>query len=188
MAGEGGGTGEPPGDGAGLALTTAYEGIPLFFFAQRAVRGDAVTAEAVVTESLYSQMDAALPSARLEQMTPHASSFAKGYCSEIRQAAHMSPTRYVAACLSWNDSPLDGIARQTMRSAVSREKRGLSAHPRPVLSMRRPIAVQPLAALTPRVWPALFRPLSCASPVLCSSPPCHAGSRAYHGSRCRPDH
>ena len=50
------------------AVTAAYEGIPLFFFAQRAVRGDAVTAEAVVTESLYSQMDAALPSARLEQI------------------------------------------------------------------------------------------------------------------------
>ncbi|WP_300774620.1 hypothetical protein [uncultured Desulfovibrio sp.] len=50
------------------AVTAAYEGVPLFFFAQRAVRGDAVTAEAVVTESLYSQMDAALPSARLEQI------------------------------------------------------------------------------------------------------------------------
>ena len=50
------------------AVTAAYEGVPLFFFAQRAVRGDAVTAEAVVTESLYSQMDAALPSARLGQI------------------------------------------------------------------------------------------------------------------------
>ena len=51
-----------------FAVTTAYEGIPLFFFAQREIRGDAVTAEAVVTESLYSQMDAALPYGRLEQM------------------------------------------------------------------------------------------------------------------------
>lgn len=50
------------------AVTAAYEGIPLFFFAQRAVHGDPKAAEAVVTKSLYSQMDAALPSARLEQM------------------------------------------------------------------------------------------------------------------------
>lgn len=61
-----------PGSGREMvqawAVTTAYEGVPLFFFAQRAVRGDAETAEAVVTESLYSQMDAALPYGRLEQM------------------------------------------------------------------------------------------------------------------------
>lgn len=61
-----------PGSGREMvqawAVTTAYEGIPLFFFAQRAVRGDLETAEAVVTESLHSQMDAALPYGRLEQM------------------------------------------------------------------------------------------------------------------------
>lgn len=64
-----------PGSGREMvqawAVTTAYEGIPLFFFAQRAVRGDVETAEAVVTESLYSQMDAALPYERLAQMERH---------------------------------------------------------------------------------------------------------------------
>ena len=61
-----------PGSGREMvqawAVTTAYEGIPPFFFAQRAVRGDLETAEAVVRESLHNQMDAALPYGRLEQM------------------------------------------------------------------------------------------------------------------------
>ena len=156
---------------------------------RRAVRGDAATAEAVAPKSLCSQMDVALPYARLAQMTPHASSFAKGYCRQIRQAAHMSPTRHVAACLSWNDSPLGGIARQTMRPAVSREKmrpfRSSPACADYAQAYRRPAR---LAVLTLRAWPALFPLLSCASPVPCSSPPCRAGSRPCHGSRCRPDH
>ena len=50
------------------AVTPAYEGIPLFFFAQRTVRGDTATAVAVVTESLRSLMVEALPYGRLEQM------------------------------------------------------------------------------------------------------------------------
>ena len=50
------------------AVTPAYEGIPLFFFAQRTVRGDTATAVAVVTESLRSLMDEALPYGRLQQM------------------------------------------------------------------------------------------------------------------------
>lgn len=50
------------------AVTPAYEGIPLFFFAQRTLRGDSATAVAVVTESLRSLMDEALPYGRLEQM------------------------------------------------------------------------------------------------------------------------